>query len=80
MVANASYFTEFNDEPELAMPTVIRRTREELLAQRQSLLAEVNMSYSELTERAETYSLSMDELDVWHTVEGLDYLLAGDDC
>lgn len=36
------------------------------------------MSYEELRERAETYSLSMDQLDVWHTIEGIDYLLAGD--
>lgn len=38
----------------------------------------VNMSYEELAERAATYSLSMDELDVWHTIEGVDYLLDGD--
>ncbi|NEW73515.1 hypothetical protein G4H13_24895 [Streptomyces rapamycinicus] len=60
------------------MPTVIHRTPSELRAQRAQLLAEVNMSYEELRERAETYSLSMDELDVWHTIEGIDYLLAGD--
>lgn len=29
-------------------------------------------------ERAATYSLSLRELDVWHTIEGLDYLLDGD--
>ncbi|MFD3814979.1 MULTISPECIES: hypothetical protein [Streptomyces] len=60
------------------MPTVIHRTRSELEAQREQLLASVNMSYDELAERAATYSLSMDELDVWHTIEGLDYLLEGD--
>ncbi|MGW5590246.1 hypothetical protein [Streptomyces sp. NPDC003857] len=36
------------------------------------------MSYEELRDRAEVYSLSMDELDVWHTIEGIDYLLDGD--
>lgn len=60
------------------MPTVIHRTRDELLEQRERLLAEVNMSYEELAERAATYALSMDQLDVWHTIEGLDYLLSGD--
>lgn len=60
------------------MPTVIHRTREELVAQRARLLESVHMSHEELQERAETYSLSMHELDVWHTIEGLDYLLEGD--
>lgn len=60
------------------MPTVIHRTREQLLQQRTHLLDEARMSYDELAERAETYSLSMDELDIWHTIEGLDYLLKGD--
>ncbi|WP_329616333.1 hypothetical protein OG244_27725 [Streptomyces brevispora] len=60
------------------MPTVIHRTRSELEAQRERLLAGVHMSYEELAERAATYSLSMDELDVWHTIEGVDYLLDGD--
>ncbi|MFF3768437.1 hypothetical protein ACFYYR_30745 [Streptomyces sp. NPDC001922] len=60
------------------MPTVIHRTPTELRDQRAALLAEVNMDYEELRERAETYSLSMAELEVWHTIEGIDYLLAGD--
>lgn len=60
------------------MPTVIHRTRSELEAQRAQLLASVNMTYEQLADRAAMYSLSMDELDVWHTIEGLDYLLDGD--
>ncbi|MFB7115568.1 hypothetical protein [Streptomyces sp. NPDC056291] len=60
------------------MPTVIHKTRDELEAQREELLARVNMSYETLAERAAMYSLSMEELDVWHTIEGLDYLLKGD--
>lgn len=60
------------------MPTVIHRTREQLQQQRAQLLADLNMSYEQLAERAETYSLTMDELDIWHTIEGLDYLLEGD--
>jgi hypothetical protein len=75
---SAACFTEAIDEWERDMPTVIHRTREELLEQRARLLEEVHMSDAELRERAETYSLSLDELDVWHTIEGLDYLLAGD--
>jgi hypothetical protein len=62
------------------MPTVIHMSREEALAQRAQLLDRVRMRYEELAERAEVYSLSMDELMVWHTIEGLDYLLEGDDC
>ncbi|MEE1796898.1 hypothetical protein PUR28_39980 [Streptomyces sp. BE308] len=60
------------------MPTVIHKTRDQLETQRAQLLADVNMSYDQLAERAAMYSLSMDELDVWHTIEGLDYLLEGD--
>lgn len=60
------------------MPTVIHKTRDQLETQRAQLLADMNMSYDQLAERAAMYSLSMDELDVWHTIEGLDYLLEGD--
>ncbi|MGJ3558649.1 hypothetical protein ACR6C2_05315 [Streptomyces sp. INA 01156] len=60
------------------MTTVIRKTPQQLREQRARLLAEVNMSYEQLRDRAEVYSLSMDELDVWHTIEGIDYLLDGD--
>ncbi|WP_409469099.1 hypothetical protein [Streptomyces sp. HC307] len=60
------------------MTTVIHRTPEQLREQRARLLAEVGMSYEQLRDRAEVYSLSMDELDVWHTIEGIDYLLDGD--
>lgn len=59
-------------------PTVIHRTREQLLEQRERMLRKVRMSYEELRERAEAYNLSMEELDVWHTIEGIDYLLKGD--
>ncbi|WP_254076505.1 hypothetical protein [Streptomyces pacificus] len=57
---------------------MIHKTPEQLREQRARLLAEVGMSYEQLRDRAEVYSLSMDELDVWHTIEGIDYLLAGD--
>jgi hypothetical protein len=60
------------------MPTVIHKTRAELEAQRERLLAGVHMSYEELRDRAEAYNVSPDQLDVWHTIEGIDYLLEGD--
>ncbi|MEV6013267.1 hypothetical protein AB0M29_41725 [Streptomyces sp. NPDC051976] len=60
------------------MPTVIHRTPSELEDQRARLLADVHMSYEQLRDRAETYSLSPHELDVWHTIEGIDYLLERD--
>ncbi|MFD5027032.1 hypothetical protein [Streptomyces sp. NPDC058373] len=44
-----------------------------MLAQRERLLAEVHMTADELRERAE--ALSARQLDVWHTVEGIHYLL-----
>lgn len=60
------------------MPTVIRMTRDEVIQQREDLLARVGMSYEQLRDRAAVYSLSMDESRVWDTIEGLDYLLQGD--
>lgn len=60
------------------MPPVIHVTREELEAQRADLLQRVRLSYEELRDRAESYSLSAGELDVWHSIEGIDYLLNGD--
>ena len=60
------------------MSTVIHKTPQQLREQRDRLLAEVGMTYEELRDRAEVYSLSMDESDVWHTIEGIDYLLDGD--
>ncbi|MEU2769325.1 MULTISPECIES: hypothetical protein [Streptomyces] len=59
------------------MSTLIRRAPADLLAQREQLLAEVHMDYKELRERAETYTLSARELAIWHTIEGIDYLLDG---
>ncbi|MFJ7180473.1 hypothetical protein TR631_21110 [Streptomyces rochei] len=60
------------------MATMIHTTREELQAQRERLLDEIGMTYETLRDRAVTYSLSSDELDVWHTIEGIDYLIEGD--
>ncbi|WP_190078497.1 hypothetical protein [Streptomyces daghestanicus] len=60
------------------MTTVIHKTPEQLREQRDRLLAETGMSYEQLRDRAEVYSLSLDQLDVWHTIEGIDYLLDGD--
>lgn len=60
------------------MSTVIHKTPEQLREQRERLLAEVGMTFEELRDRAEVYSLSMDESDVWHTIEGIDYLLDGE--
>jgi hypothetical protein len=62
----------------VAMSTMIRVTPEELQRQREQLLAEIHMTYEELRDRAETYSLSAAELDIWHTIEGIDYLLKGE--
>ncbi|MFE6716820.1 hypothetical protein ACFVDU_04430 [Streptomyces albidoflavus] len=59
------------------MSTLIRRTAADLLAQRERLLDEVHMTAEELRERAEAYTLSARELAVWHTIEGIDYLLDG---
>ncbi|MFD4986117.1 hypothetical protein [Streptomyces sp. NPDC058374] len=36
------------------------------------------LTHDELHRRAESSTLSARELSVWHTIEGIDYLLAGD--
>jgi hypothetical protein len=58
-------------------PTVIRKTREELVDQRNRLLEEAGMPAEELQRRAENYTLSMDELMIHETIKGVDYLLDG---
>ncbi|KAB8167700.1 hypothetical protein FH609_010690 [Streptomyces sp. 3MP-14] len=58
------------------MPTVIRMTRAEALMRRAELLRETGLSYERLRQQAEVHALTMDQLLVWHTIEGLDYLLA----
>jgi hypothetical protein len=79
VVVSGSCFTVHTQRNrERVMTTMIRTTREQLLRQRAQLLEEIHMSYEQLRERAATYSLSSDELDVWHTIEGIDYLLEGD--
>ncbi|MFI9235793.1 hypothetical protein [Streptomyces sp. NPDC053079] len=59
------------------MAAFIRVTREELEEQRRRLLAESRLSYEELRDRAAVWTLSPEELDVWRTVRGIEYLLDG---
>lgn len=59
-------------------PSFIRRTRAELEEQRARLLAEAGMDYETLRERAETWQLYPEHRDIWHTIEGIDYLLDGE--
>jgi hypothetical protein len=58
-------------------PTFIRRTEAELEAQRARLLAEAGLTYEELRDRAATWNLSPEQQDIWHTIEGIGYLLTG---
>lgn len=60
------------------MGELIRTTRPELEAQRAALLDEVGMDYETLRDRAEAWQLRADELDIWHTIQGIDYLLDGE--
>lgn len=57
-------------------PTVIRRTPAELREQRARLIAESGLTYDQLAERA-SRALSPRQIDIWHTIEGIDYLLGG---
>ncbi|MGW4075962.1 hypothetical protein ACWELB_21035 [Streptomyces asiaticus] len=58
-------------------PTVIHRTPAELREQRAQLLAEAGLSYDQLAERAAAWTLSLEQQDIWATIQGIDYLLTG---
>jgi len=58
------------------MPTVIRMTREEAEQLRAELLERAGVPYEQLRDQAAIYSLTMDQLMIWHTIEGIDYLLS----
>lgn len=60
------------------MPTVIHLSREEAERQRADLLKRAGLSYEQLRENAAVYAVTMDQLMIWHTIQGLDYLLEGD--
>ncbi|WP_030848703.1 hypothetical protein [Streptomyces griseus] len=61
------------------MPTVVDKTRDEVVQWRAHLLARTRLSAEELAERAETYQLNSEEMDIWQTIQGLDYLLEEND-
>ncbi|WP_052850970.1 hypothetical protein [Streptomyces avicenniae] len=58
------------------MPTVIHLTRQEAEQQRRELLDRAGLTYEELRDQVAVYAVTMDQLMVWHTIEGLDYLLS----
>ncbi|MCE7078860.1 hypothetical protein [Streptomyces sp. ST2-7A] len=60
------------------MSTMIRTTPRALMERRRRLLADIGMGYEELRARAFTYSLTTEELSVWHAVEDIDRLLGCD--
>ncbi|GHJ34298.1 hypothetical protein ACFV4E_22800 [Streptomyces hygroscopicus] len=57
--------------------TVIRHTPAELREQRARLLNESGLTYDELRDRAAVWALSLEQIDIWHTIQGIDYLLTG---
>lgn len=61
------------------MTTVVEQTPEQLREWRARLLDQVRLTEEELAERAETYQLTADELSVWNTLQGIEYLSGGDD-
>ncbi|MBC9719503.1 hypothetical protein H9Y04_44090 [Streptomyces sp. TRM66268-LWL] len=61
------------------MPSVIFSTPAELRSERQALLGEVGRTYEDLSERAAAYHLTPDEMSVWETIEGIDFLLDEDE-
>lgn len=55
------------------------KTPAELQAQRVQLIASTGLTEEVLRERAEAFQLYPEHMDVWRTVEGIDYLLGGED-
>lgn len=53
------------------------KTPVELQAQRVQLIASTGLTEEVLRERAEAFQLYPEHMDVWRTVEGIDYLLGG---
>jgi hypothetical protein len=53
------------------------KTPDELRTQRAQLIASTGLSETVLRERAEAFQLYPEHMDVWRTVEGIDYLLVG---
>ena len=54
------------------------KTPAELRAQRAQLITSTGMTEDVLRERAETFQLYPEHLDIWQTVESIDYLLSGE--
>jgi hypothetical protein len=55
--------------------TVVEVTREELTERRTALLARVGMTWEELSELAEEYTLSAEERNAYEAIRGIDFLL-----
>jgi hypothetical protein len=58
------------------MSTAISMTREELKQRREALLGKVGMTYEQLRERAESYTLREDERAAYEAIRSIDYLLS----
>ena len=56
---------------------MIHRSPTELREQRARLLVEAGLTYHLLRARAATWTLSPEQQDIWHTLQGVACLLAG---
>lgn len=59
------------------MATVISRSTEELTLEREHLLGRAGLSEQELRCRAETYQLTVEQMDILDAIKNIDYLLHG---
>lgn len=50
--------------------------RDDLVARRRRFLAQTRLTWDEMSVRAESWELSDDEQDIFHTVRGIDRMLA----
>jgi hypothetical protein len=57
------------------MATVIGRSADELRAERQALIRRAGIDEAELRNRASSYQLTSEQMDILDAINGIDYLL-----
>jgi hypothetical protein len=70
--------TAFMDEAhaqEDPMATVVGKSEDELRAEREALIQRAGMDETELRNRARSYQLTSEQMDILDAINGIDYLL-----
>jgi hypothetical protein len=57
------------------MATVVGKSEDELRAEREALIQRAGMDETELRNRARSYQLTSEQMDILDAINGIDYLL-----